>query len=148
MKTLTKTVLSLGLAAFACSSFASSDKWEGGEIESKVSPSLTLNLFKNGAGQLNVGISYPSTQCVTFTKEVMDASSFKINGVAVKMYAQCVANGRRMDFPATARGKEYVMSELKTKNSVTYEQDEVVLTFSAIGFNKAIESVLASTEGI
>lgn len=148
MKTLTKTVLSLGLAAFACGSFAASDMWVRGEVDSKITPLIKLTLFKNGAGYFNVGITFPTEDCLTFTQDVLDAPSYKINGVAVKMYAQCVGKGMRMDFPATERGTEYVLSELKKKQLVTYEQSGVTLDFSAKGFSKSIESVNESTEGI
>ncbi|ELO1779512.1 hypothetical protein [Vibrio fluvialis] len=148
MKTLTKTILGLGLTAFAFGSFAATDKWERGSVDSSFSPLIRLGLFKNGAGQLNVGITFPTDTCLTFTQDVLKAPSYKINGVSVKMYAQCVGKGLRMDFPATNKGKDYVISELRTKQSVTYEQEGVEVTFSAIGFTKSVESVSKSDEGI
>ncbi|EKO3440240.1 hypothetical protein NTE19_004138 [Vibrio fluvialis] len=148
MKTLTKTILGLGLTAFACGSFASSDKWERGSVESSFSSLIRLGLFKNGVGQLNVGITLPTDNCLTFNQDVIKAPSYKINGVSVKMYAQCVGKGLRMDFPATDKGKDYVISELRTKQSVTYEQEGAEVTFSAVGFIEAMKKVDKSDEGI
>lgn len=148
MKTLTKTILGLGLTAFACGSFASSSRWVDDSVDSNLGSIIQLTVFKSTVGQLDVGITFPSEDCLSFSSEVRQAPSYRINGVAVKMLAQCVGKGRRMDFPATEKGTEYLMNELRKKQSITYEQDDATVKFSAVGFIEAMKKVDKSDEGI
>ncbi|MHA2743255.1 hypothetical protein [Vibrio harveyi] len=131
----TTTIISLGLL-FSGSVLADSKVWGNGGVESNLSPKIKVDLFNNVSGDINIGLTFPSDDCLAFEEQVHNAPSYNINGTLVKTYAQCVGKGERMDFPATLAGKEYVINQFKFKKLVVYGQDGFEITFSAIGFSK------------
>ena len=67
----------------------------------------------------------------------MNAPVIKFNGTLVKMYAQCLSDNSRMDFPQSYAGNDYVINQFKVKNEVIIEQGGYAFTFSAKGFQRA-----------
>ena len=111
----TTTIISLGFL-FSGSVLADSEVWGNGGVESNLSPKIKVDLFHNVIGDINIGLAFPSDDCLAFEKQIHNAPSYNINGTLVKMYAQCVGKGERIDFPATLAGKEYVINQFKLKN--------------------------------
>lgn len=66
-----------------------------------------------------------------------------INNTKVQMMAQCLAKGKRMDFPKTSAGRYYVINELRNKNQIIYHfinRGGITTTFKAKGFTNAYNS--------
>ncbi|MCU8247206.1 hypothetical protein M2G90_20440 [Vibrio vulnificus] len=133
---------------FSSSALSSSNIWSNDGIDSNISPEIKVTLFQNVSGGVNIGLTFPSDDCVDFEDRVLKAPSYSINGTLVKSYAQCIGKGKRMDFPATDAGKEYVISQFKQKNTVVYGQDGFEITFSAIGFSAVYENYKNRMDGI
>lgn len=117
--------------------FASSEVWTNSSIDSDWGEMFRAVVFQSISGNKNVGLVFSSDSCKGFEDKVLRAPSYNINNVAVQTSAQCIDDGKRMDFPRTAAGRDYVVNEFKRKNSVTYEQDGIKVIFSANGFTKS-----------
>lgn len=142
-------VISISLCLiFSSSTFASSKIWSNEGIDSNISSEVKVTLFQNLRGSVNIGITFPSDDCLEFEERALTAPSYSINGTLVKSYAQCIGKGRRMDFPATDAGTEYVINQFKQKNTVVYGQDGYEITFSAIGFSAVHEHFKNRMDGI
>ncbi|HII4310703.1 TPA: hypothetical protein ACY4PQ_001732 [Vibrio parahaemolyticus] len=60
----------------------------------------------------------------------------EVNGTPVKVYIGC-DNGMQRVFGVTDKGREFIVNEFKTKNSVVIGSAE----FSAIGFSAALQKL-------
>jgi len=139
---------SLALAGY----FDSSDVWEDGTIECKEYTTIGAIIYVNGDNQMGVGITMPSDDCSSFESTAVETGGMYFNNTMVKMYAQCIGNGSRMDFPQSNAGINYINNEFSTKNIVVMKQDGYSFTFSTNGFikefNKEKEKVIAEANGI
>ncbi|MCG9699624.1 hypothetical protein L1D19_05695 [Vibrio natriegens] len=68
--------------------------------------------------------------------EEHDSTIREINGQPVKLHTVC-DRGVSRHYALTDKGREFVINELKTKNSVKFGDD----TYSAIGFSAALEKL-------
>jgi hypothetical protein len=116
--------------------FDSATKWEDSSIESKENSDIGATIFLGGDNQLKVGITMASDECTKFEGEAYNAPGMLFNGTMVQMYAQCISNGLRMDFPRSNAGVNYITNEFKTKDKVVISQDGYSFTFSTKGFSK------------
>ena len=131
--------------------FLFAKEWQNNYVESNQIKLIKATLFKNGLGQINIGIVAPTDECSGFSNTIMQAPSFKINGTNVRMYAQCISKNERMDFPETEAGRTYIIyiiNEFKTKSQVSYEQSGITISFNAKGFTKAFNNYDDIDEGI
>ena len=127
-------------------------KWGNDSVYSEeygIMGGIKLQIFENGINVKNIGIILLDTQeCNKYNNTPMLAPSIIINGTKVQMLAQCVSNGVRMDFPKTSAGINYLVSELKKRNYITYKQENINITFSAKGFTKSWNSYESKSGGL
>ena len=154
MQDILKKIIGLSLCstlAFA-GLFDSSDIWKNGEIESKDNSNLVAVIFLGGDSQLKIGIKLPYDECSSFSSIPIEAPGMKFNGTMVKMYAQCIGAGMRMDFPQSNAGVNYINNEFNSKKNVVVSQDGYSFTFSSNGFKQAYQAqkdkVVAESKGI
>ena len=114
--------------------------WIDGQVTSNEVPSFKAILFTSLGGELKVGLLLPSDECTSYEENVMKAPAMEFNGTLVKMYAQCLGNNSRMDFPRSIAGMSYLINEFKRKEIVLVQQDGFTFTFSAKGFNSEYNS--------
>lgn len=138
----------LSLLLTSTASFSGENVWDDDGIDSEFGPFVRATIFRNSFGVNNVGIIFPSDECNGFDSELFRAPSYKVNGTLVKIYAQCISEGMRMDFPATNAGRSYVINQFKSKNVVIYSQDKIDIKFSAKGFLDVFNSYGSNMEGI
>lgn len=124
------------------------NEWQDGYVFSEETESVALVIYKDNYDGINIGVEFDYVDCQEFSDEIYDTESMSFNGTLVKMYAQCVGQNVRMDFPRTDRGMEYVMNELRTKDKVIVEQDGVIFTFGTKNFENEVEREKVSEEGI
>ncbi|MBE4074644.1 hypothetical protein [Vibrio parahaemolyticus] len=60
----------------------------------------------------------------------------EVNGTPIKLYLAC-ENGMQRIYGMTSKGREFILNEFKTKNSVTIGNTE----FSAVGFSSALHEL-------
>ena len=121
--------------------FESSNIWKNGTIESKEYNTLSATLYVGGDNKIRVGISMHSDDCRRFEDDVYETGTMKFNGTLVKMFAQCVGNNERMDFPQTYNGNNFLVNEFDTKRNVVAAQDDITFTFSTNGFREEYKRV-------
>lgn len=134
---------------YSGASFASINKWKNDSIEStEYGDLLTLIIFENGLKEKNIGIIFPSDECSSYDSIPINAPSMYINNTKVQMMAQCLAKGKKMDFPKTSAGRHYVINELRNKNQIIYKQGGLTTTFKAKGFTSAYNSFESISGGL
>jgi len=122
--------------------------WKDGEITSDEYNQLKASLFVSMDNKLKIGVVMPSADCTSYDSQLMEAPIMKFNKKAVKMYAQCLDNNLRMDFPQTNKGMKFLINEFTKKNKVIGSQDSVVFTFSAKGFTRAKREKLIEIQNV
>jgi len=64
------------------------------------------------------------------------SKSMYVNGVKVRFYQNCDSKMGMYWYAYTPEGKRYVIGELMNKESVTLREDDLLIRFSAKGFNE------------
>lgn len=139
MTFIKKFLISFLIIIFSVSNASSysSEEWEKNSINSSNYGSLYyLEIFKNGFGEINVGLFFLFEECEGYNPSPLDIPSIYINNKKIQMMGQCIDEKLRMDFPKTAAGIEYLINELKNKNEITYKLPDKSISFKAKDFLK------------
>lgn len=133
------TILGLSLHAQA-----EEFEWSAHSVQAEGGFKLLANLYKNGEGDMNIGIYFKSENCPRYSDSVNRADPININGVVVKTYMQCIQPGVGMNFPSTDAGRIHMVNQFKISKSV----DISGVVFSAKGFTKEFNRIKNMDEGI
>ncbi len=105
-------------------------------------------VFTTGANTKSVGVTYPDDVCRDFSNEYLRVPSVIVNGNEVRFRRQCIGYQKALMFAVSQAGKNYMVNEFRSKNTVTMIQGGDKFTFSAKGFSKSFSKPTASMGGL
>ncbi len=133
MRKLTAVVL------FICSSFvpAYAEGWyiANNDLPSVISDDGNWYMFlaKTTSGDVNV---YLTSREFYKCSNNGTARSMYINSVKVRWYQNCDSKMGMYWYAYTTEGKNYLIGEFMRKDTVTIQDNNLVMRFSALGFNE------------
>ncbi|ELY4627312.1 hypothetical protein G9X48_16160 [Cronobacter sp. HA18006] len=90
-------------------------------------------LGKTSAGDLNI---YLTSRNFFECPQSGPTQGMTVNGVKVRWYQNCDSRMGMYWYAYTPEGKRYLIGEFMRKEAVTIQENDLVMHFSAVGFNE------------
>lgn len=89
-------------------------------------------LGRTSGGDVNI---YLTSRNLFECSQSGSSQSVTVNGVKVRWYQNCDSKMGMYWYAYTPEGKKYIIGEFMRKESVTIKESDLVMRFSAVGFN-------------